>query len=404
MAFAGFSAGEAEGLRRAMSRRRSEEAMRAYERKFVEGAMANGASRESAERVYAQIVGFSGFGFPKAHSAAFGLLAYQSTWLREHYGPEFLCGLLNEQPMGFYPPDALVHEAQRRGIEVLPPDVLASHVLCKVEPTGSELAVRMGLGYVLGVRGDDVQGIVDERDRGGPFGSLADLAARCSAQGDALEKLAWAGACDSLCSGRREALWLLGVSVPGTPVRGGTQLALPLETGDAPELRGLTPWERMLADYGSTHVTLKEHPLELMRPSLPEDMLTSVELNRARSGRYVRLAGMVVARQRPSTAKGVTFMLLEDEFGTINLIVPPPIYDRFRLVIRSEPLIMAKGRLERRSGTTNVIVDEVGRLERPDLPQAEVRHIEPRRVWSTDDADELRAVAPVAHSFGRRGR
>ncbi|MGZ4201420.1 MAG: DNA polymerase III subunit alpha [Thermoleophilaceae bacterium] len=439
MAFAGFSAGEAEGLRRAMSRRRSEEAMRAYERKFVEGAVARGATRESAERMYGQIVGFSGFGFPKAHSAAFGLLAYQSTWLREHYGPEFLCGLLNEQPMGFYPPDALVHEAQRRGMEVLPPDALRSDVLCRVEPCDTpntaldrhplladrspigdvacgaqlgpdapqenhRLAVRIGLGYVLGVREADVRGIVDERERSGPFGSLADLAARCAAQGDALERLAWAGACDSLCSGRREALWLLGVSVPGTPVRGGTQLALPLETGDAPSLRDLTPWERMLADYGSTHVTLKEHPLELIRPSLPDDMLTSVELEQARSGRLVRLAGLVVARQRPSTANGVTFMLLEDEFGTINLIVPPPIYDRFRLAIRSEPLITASGRLERRSGTTNVIVDVVSRLERPDVPQAEVRHIEPRRTWSTDDADELRAVAPVAHSFGRRGR
>jgi error-prone DNA polymerase len=404
MAFAGFSAGEAEGLRRAMSRRRSEEAMRAYERKFVEGAVERGASRESAERVYAQIVGFSGFGFPKAHSAAFGLLAYQSTWLREHYGPEFLCGLLNEQPMGFYPPDSLVHEAQRRGIEVLAPDVLASGVLCAAERHGDDLAVRMGLGYVLGVREADVRGMVEERERGGPFASPADLAARCAAQGDALEKLAWAGACDSLCSGRREALWLLGVSVPGVPVLGGTQLALPLETGDAPELAGLTPWERMLADYGSTHVTLKEHPLELLRPRLPEDMRTSVELERGRSGERVRLAGLVVARQRPSTANGITFMLLEDEFGTINLIVPPPVYDRFRLVIRSEPLITAEGRLELRSGNTNVLVDVVGRLERPDLPQAEVRHIEPRRAWSTDDTDELRAVAPVAHSFGRRGR
>jgi error-prone DNA polymerase len=112
----------------------------------------------------------------------------------------------------------------------------------------------------------------------------------------------------------------------------------------------------------------------------------------------------VVARQRPSTANGVTFMLLEDEHGTINLIVPPPIYDKFRLAIRTEPLITAEGRLERRSGTTNVIVDVVTRLERPDLPQADVRHIEPRRVWSNDDTDELRAVAPVAHSFGRRGR
>ena len=121
MAFAGFRAGEAEGLRRAMSRRRSEAAIRAYEEKFVAGAMANGATREVAEQVWSQIVGFSGFGFPKAHSAAFGLLAYQSTWLRVHYGPEFLCALLNEQPMGFYPPDTLVHEAQRRGMAVLPP-------------------------------------------------------------------------------------------------------------------------------------------------------------------------------------------------------------------------------------------------------------------------------------------
>jgi error-prone DNA polymerase len=415
MAFAGFSAGEAEGLRRAMSRRRSEEAMRAYEEKFVEGAVANGASRESAERVYAQIVGFSGFGFPKAHSAAFGLLAYQSAWLREHYGPEFLCGLLNEQPMGFYPPDALVHEAQRRKLEILPADVLASDVLCRVEAAGpaaeaatrrgsGEPAVRLGLGYVLGVREADVRGIVEERERGGPFTSLADLAARCSAQSDALEKLAWAGACDSLCSGRREALWLLGVSAPGVAVKGGVQLALPLDTGDSPEFKELTPWERMVADYGSTHVTLREHPLELLRPRLPEDMLSSKELERAQSGRRVRLAGLVVARQRPSTANGITFMLLEDEHGTINLIVPPPIYDRCRLAVRTEPLIMAEGRLERRSGTTNVIVDVVRRLERPDLPQAEVRHIEPRRIWSNDDTDELRAVAPVAHSFGRRGR
>src|SRR5256884_3154523 len=116
-----------------MSRSRSEAAMRSYERKFVEGAVARGASREVAERVYAQIVGFSGFGFPKAHSAAFGLLAYQSTWLRVHYGPELLCALLNEQPMGFYPPDSLVHEAQRRGIGVLPPCVIRSDVDCRVE-------------------------------------------------------------------------------------------------------------------------------------------------------------------------------------------------------------------------------------------------------------------------------
>ncbi len=193
MAFAGFSPGEAEGLRRAMSRARSEEAMRSYEAKFVEGAIARGASEESARRVYDQIVGFSGFGFPKAHSAAFGLLAYQSTWLRVHYAPEFLCALMNEQPMGFYPPDTLVHEAQRRSISILPPDV--AHLDRRV-PGGGRRPVRMGLGYVSGVSGDDVKAIVAERERGGPFGSVESLASRCATRVDALERLAWAGALD----------------------------------------------------------------------------------------------------------------------------------------------------------------------------------------------------------------
>src|SRR3712207_4243719 len=176
MAFAGFSPGEAEGLRRAMSRNRSEAAMRAYEAKFVEGATARGASLEVARKVYSQIAGFSGFGFPKAHSAAFGLLAYQSTWLRVHYGPEFLCALLNEQPMGFYPPDTLVHEAQRRSIPILPPDVTASVADCRVE--GS--AVRIGLGYVAGVAAEDVRAVVAERERGGPFVSVEELSSRCA--------------------------------------------------------------------------------------------------------------------------------------------------------------------------------------------------------------------------------
>jgi error-prone DNA polymerase len=196
---------------------------------------------------------------------------------------------------------------------------------------------------------------------------------------------------------------------------------LPLEPHEGPELRALSAWERMLADYGSTGVTLREHPLELMRPDLPGDLRTSEQLERHQHGRRVRVAGLVVARQRPATAKGVTFMLLEDEHGTINLIVPPPVHDRFRLAVRTEPLVLATGRLERRDGTTNVLVDRIERLERPDLPRAEIRHIEPRRVWSSEagegvirsganeatgpnDEADLRAVAPAGHSFGRRGR
>jgi error-prone DNA polymerase len=425
MAFAGFSAGEAEGLRRAMSRKRSEAAIRVYEEKFIAGGIAHGASREVAEQVWTQIVGFSGFGFPKAHSAAFGLLAYQSTWLRVHYQPEFLCGLLNEQPMGFYPPDSLVHEAQRREVEVLPPCVVRSSAACVVERAGpQQLAVRLGLGYVGGVKEMEVRAMVSERESGGAWRSLGDLAGRSGASGETLGKLAWAGACDGLVDGpeserRRRALWTLGVAVPGMSVPEGTQLSLPLDPHEGPELRALTAWERMLADYGSTGVTLREHPLELMRPDLPGDLRTSEQLERHPDGRRVRVAGLVVARQRPATAKGVTFMLLEDEHGTINLIVPPPVHERFRLAVRTEPLVLATGRLERREGTTNVLVDRIERLERPDLPRAEIRHIEPRRVWSSEagesipGADEalaagaeadLRAVAPTGHSFGRRGR
>jgi error-prone DNA polymerase len=153
-------------------------------------------------------------------------------------------------------------------------------------------------------------------------------------------------------------------------------------------------------------VTLREHPMELMRPDLPEDLSTSAELERGRHGHRVRVAGLVIARQRPATAKGVTFMLLEDEHGTINLIVPPPVHERFRLAVRAEPLVLAYGRLEQREGTANVLVDRIERLERPDLPSAKVKHIEPRRAWSTETQEEadLRAVAPAGHSFGRRGR
>ena len=183
MAFAGFSPGEAEGLRRAMSRKRSAEAIEAHHRRFVEGAVERweDVDEELAERVFSMIVGFSGFGFPKAHGAAFGLLAYQSTWLRVHHGPEFLAALLDEQPMGFYPPDALVHEAQRRGIDVHPPDVNASAAGATVTPEGG---VRIGLGQVLGVREDEIAR-ARRRARGGGPVRLARRARLARGRGEA---------------------------------------------------------------------------------------------------------------------------------------------------------------------------------------------------------------------------
>ena len=418
MALAGFSAGEAEGLRRAMSRKRSEEALRAYRERFIEGAKARGVAESVAVRVFGGIQGFSGFGFPKSHAAAFALLAYQSTWLRVHHGPEFLCALLNEQPMGFYPPDALVHEAQRRGIEVRGPDVNRSRVECVTEsasspprsraPQGFDRAVRVGLGYVSGLREEEAAAVVEEREHGGAYGDLGELASRSGIGSDALGRLGWARACESLGGSRREALWRLGVAAGAARRGAGVQLALPLAVPAAPSLREQGPWERVVADYASYGIALEDHPMALLRKELADSVASSAEVARARDGAGIEVAGMVVARQRPATARGVVFMLLEDELGTVNVIVPPPVYERHRLVVRTASFVRVAGRLERRDGTLNVVASTLAPLSRPDLPTAQVRHIEPppeRETGRSQEAlSDLAAALPAAHSFGRRSR
>jgi error-prone DNA polymerase len=446
--------GEAEGLRRAMSRKRSEAAIEAYHVRFVEGAKRkHGVEDEAAERVWEMVKGFSGFGFPKAHGAAFGLLAYQSTWLRVHYTQEFLCALLNEQPMGFYPPDALVHEAQRRGVEVHPPDINESGVECAIEPgsTLPDLGVRIGLGYVRGVRAQDAENLVAARTRGGRFRGLSDFASRAGCGAAALELLAWSGACDTLAVGggaaggraggtasgplrpgfaRRVALWQLGVTAPGRTVPGGTQLALPLDLPAPPSLRDLTEWEAMLADYGTTGLTTGAHPLSLLRERMAPDTVTSRDLEELQHGQHVRIGGLVVARQRPGTASGIVFLLLEDEYGTINLVVPPQIYERHRLVVRTEPLMLVSGKVEKLAaagGAINVLVDWVGSIDAPDQIVAEIKDFSmldeqvrrglaeqkaaaaaaggrPAASDTGGEAEDFRAVAPPIMSFasGRR--
>jgi error-prone DNA polymerase len=473
-AFAGFRPGEADGLRRAMSRKRSHERLLRHRERFVQGAMGHvGAERPTAERVWKMVEGFAGFGFPKSHSAAFGLLAYQSTWLRVHYGPEFLCALLNEQPMGFYAPDSLVHEAELRGIELRGLDVNASEVRCTVE----DGAVRMGLCYVKGAPEAEMEALVAERRRGGPFASLADLAARSGGRRVTLEQLAWAGACDSLADDgqRRTALWQLGIAAPAqsvgaarsaAPARNDApgpsdapgpgdapeqeqaiQLALPLELAPAPPLRSLGRWQRLIADYSTSSVTLGEHAMAILRPRLTVPMLaTSAQLARLPGGCDVAVAGLVIARQRPGTASGTMFLLFEDEFGTINLIVSKGVYERYRQLARTEPLLLARGRLERTQEPTplagarndpgdglgeeqirpviNVVVRELaslesflaGGLEAPEEPAAaSVRRLrrsqeEPpgelvgEEPAGAEVASSMRAAAPPVQSFamGRR--
>ncbi len=433
-ALADFTPSEGEGLRRAMSRKRSHEALAAYHERFVTGAAANGVDQDTAESVFAQIIGFSGFGFPKAHAAAFGLLAYQTSWLRAHYPAEFVCGLMNEQPMGFYLPDALAHEAQRRGISVLPVDVNESGVECSVEWVENELAVRIGLGYVKGAKEAGLKSLVAARAEAGPFTSVEDLAGRSGADGPTLEKLAWAGACDRLGpNGRREALWLLGAAPAGEiKADESAQLALPIAPLPAPRLNGLDAWDEMIADYGATGMTVGDHPMKLLRPRLEREGVTlSTTLPRLPENTTVEVAGLVVARQRPGTAKGVVFVLLEDEAGVVNVILPPRVYDVFRSTVRSEPLLKVAGRVESRTGAINVLAthvkaifgDEVEaavrEIRRPGTSEQDVRFkmgidtdtalaaqngdfAAARKVM--DEAADIRAVAPVGINFGRRGR
>jgi error-prone DNA polymerase len=368
-----------------MSRTRSEEAIEAFRGRFVEGAVAKGVDAKLADEVYDKLVGFSGFGFPKSHAAAFGLLAYQSAWLRHHHPAEFLCALLNAQPMGFYPPASLVRDAQRRGVEVRPPDVNRSEAKCSLE----DGAVRIGLEYVASIGADDAKALAEAA----PFANVVELAQRTSIGHDGLESLIASGACDSLGHSRRALLWELGLvprseSVPGS---GGEerQLALPLDpTAETPDLPRPTEWEEMLASYRRTSLSVGTHPMELLRPHLPANVLSSHDLGQAPDRSRVAVAGMAVARQRPATANGVVFMLLEDEFGQVNLIVPPQVYERHRAIVRGEPLILAHGVFERIERNQNVVVRKLETL----APIA-------RRL---SGAEDLVSALPDAHHFGHR--
>jgi error-prone DNA polymerase len=393
IALAGYTIGEAEGLRRAMSRKRSREALEAHRVRFVSGAVGRGVDEDVADGVFDTLVGFSGFGFPKAHAAAFGLLAYQSAWLRHHYPAEFLCGLLNEQPMGFYPPASLVRDAQRRGVEVRPPDVNLSGARCSLERGASSHAVRVGLAYVSSVGEDDAEALEAERAANGPYRDVGDLARRAAVSRDALEALVRGGACDGLGARRRDLLWELGLATRPRSVEGtrgeAKQLTLALDpTAETPDLPDLTRWERMLADYRETGLSVGVHPLALLRPHLPPGTLSSPELHEARHGSSVAYAGLAVARQRPATAKGVVFMLLEDEHDQVNLIVPKEVYERHRGIVRGEPIVLVRGRYERVERNRNILVRELESLSAL-----------ARRIAATPD---LITALPRAHHFGHR--
>jgi error-prone DNA polymerase len=393
MALSGFSAGQAEALRRAMSRKRSREAMLGLWREFLEGARAKGVDDATTRAIFTKLIGFSNFGFPKAHAAAFAVLAYQSCWLRKHYPVEFLTALLNAQPMGFYPPASLVRDAQRRGVRTLAPCINRSQAQCTVE----DEAMRVGLGYIREVREDAARRLVDEREQEGPFRDLADLASRADLRTDQLTQVIRAGACDVFERPRREMIWELGTLARPRSEAAGRQLALPLPPAPPPSLPEMTRFERAVTDYETMGLSAGWHLVALLRPTLPPETISAARLRETPDGASVCVAGLMVARQRPATAKGIVFILLEDETGLVNGVVRPRVYERYRSLVRGEPLVIARGTVERRDRNLNVLVDELERIEVPDEPAQEA-------ALAAEDLPRLRAAVPAGQHFGRGGR
>ncbi len=425
MVVGGFTPGQADQFRRAMSRRRSREAMEGFRQSFVRGARARGVAEQEALAIFDKLRAFSEFGFPKSHAYAFAVLAYQSAWLRHFYPAEYYAALLNNQPMGFYAPHVLVGDARRHGLQVLRVSINASGVrttplpLCSSRPAWrpppaslpqappsakttaclpplsvgeggrrDQGALLLGLATVKGIGEHLARTIVAERAANGPYRSLGDLLRRTGLPRTAAERLIAVGALSELGLGRRELLWQFGLLAPrprlalsasgGRPATTATPaprgrgrltrqrqmaLALPVEQ-DMVRLSDMDAWERMVADYGLLGLSPGAHPLGLLRGQLPPDILTTGQLRALRDGAHAQTAGLVVCRQRPGTAKGYVFLLLEDESGLANVVVRPDLYEARRSVIRGEPYLWVAGTVQLRSGSLNLLAEQVAPLAR----------------------------------------
>jgi error-prone DNA polymerase len=348
---AGFSPSRADELRRAMATFRNTGEIWKFRQDFIGGMVARGYDRDFAERCFRQLEGFGTYGFPESHAASFASLVYVSAWIKRHHPAAFAAALLNSQPMGFYAPAQIVRDAKDHAVEVRPVDAVWSDWDCTLETDGPHPALRLGLRLVAGLKADEGRAVMAAR-REGPFGSVADLARRARLDRGAVDALARADALRGLAPGRREALWeAAGIAAP-----------LPLaeaRDGAAPLLPAETMGEETVLDYAATGLSLRRHPLALLRPKLgPVDTRS---LASARQGRLIRLPGLVLVRQRPGSARGVVFFTVEDEWGTANLVLYPDIVARDRAAVTTARLVLAEGRVERHEAAEVPIIHLVVR-------------------------------------------
>nr|MDJ0852795.1 error-prone DNA polymerase [Myxococcota bacterium] len=371
MTAAGFTAGEAEELRRAMGFKRSVERMERIEARLRSGMNERGIEGQAQEEIVRGIQSFALYGFPESHAASFALIAYASAWLKRHHPAAFLVGLLNAQPMGFYHPATLVKDAQRHGVELRPIDVARSDWRCTLEPVpGAPPAVRVGLRYVDGLRQE--AGLALEAEcRRAPFGSVADLAGRVALRRNEIDTLAELGALasiDATARTRRSALWQVSALErdPASLFAGKEPAATP---SPLPEM---SPFQETLADYRSSGMTLGPHVMAHLRGSLNQrGCLTAAELRDVPDGEWVRTAGFVIVRQRPGSAKGFCFLTLEDETGSSNAVLTPRQFRRFRVPLHTASILELEGPLQNVSGVIHVRVQKLEPLAaRKGLPDS----------------------------------
>jgi len=352
---AGFTPGEAELLRRALSHKRAGQKIAGFRERFLEGAMEHGVETEEAEHVFGQLQAFGGYSFPKSHAAAFAVLTYQSAWLRCYHPLAFFAALLRHQPMGFYPAHVIVSEARRSGLEVRPVDVEASDLHATVEGE----ALRLGLAVVNGLGETGGQRVVGTR-RFGSFHSLTDFCRRTRLGRKAVEALIWAGAFDGWSVPRRQLLWELRKALDA--VERAPELPIP-PPEERPRFAFLSPRGRLWTEVAHTGMSAREHLTSLVSDKLDGmDVTPGGELSQLPDGHWVQVSGMIVSRQRPPTAKGVAFLALEDEGGLINVVLYPQIYEENREALKS-PFVVVRGEVQRRDKAINVLAQEIIALQ-----------------------------------------
>lgn len=335
---AGFTPGEADGLRRSMAAWKRHGNVSKYHDRLVSGMLARDYPLDFAEAIFKQMEGFGEYGFPESHAASFAILVYISCWLKKHEPACFLAALLNSQPLGFYGPAQLVQDARRHGVEVRAVDVAHSDWDCTIEKP----AIRLGLRMVNGLHQAVAERIAAERAHG-PFASTQDLALRCDLNEADLKALASADALLSLSGHRRQQVWDAAALKPAPALLSG----IPIHE-EALRLPAAHEGEEVVFDYAALGLSLRRHPVSLLRAQLaPRRVMTAAQMANLPSGRLVRACGIVTARQRPQTANGVVFVTLEDETGSVNVIVWNTVKERFRQIVYQSRLMAVYGTWQR---------------------------------------------------------